>query len=168
MARPSSPTAYSRTQILLHWTIAALVIYQLVFGHDIKDLGRALRDGQTPDFFQALPGNLHIWFGFAILGLTLWRLALRMTRGAPPAPEGTRASLFVMKAVYLLFYGLLIAAPVSGAIAWYLGIHDIGEIHEKVKPVFIVLIGLHVAATVWHSLIRKDDTLRRMLSARPS
>ena len=31
------------------------------------------------------------------------------------------------------------------------------------KPLFIVLIALHVLATLWHQFVRHDGTLRRML-----
>ncbi|WP_198647132.1 cytochrome b [Pannonibacter carbonis] len=154
---------YSPTQIGLHWVIAALVLFQIIFGDGIKDLGRALKRGTEPDTATVILGNLHIWFGAAILALTLWRLALRITRGAPAPAGGNTITLGLMKAAHGLFYALLLAMPVTGLVAWYLGVHDAGEIHEAMKPVFVLLIALHVLAVVWHRAVLKDDTMARML-----
>lgn len=169
MSQPASPRlspdGYSLQQIALHWVIAALVIFQLVFGDAIKDLGRALNRGTEPDIATLVLGNLHIWAGILILALTLWRLALRFTRGAPEPAGGNAVTLGLMKAAHGLFYLLLLLMPVSGMVAWYLGIHDAGEVHEAMKPVFILLIVLHVLAVVWHRIVLKDDTATRMFRA---
>lgn len=155
--------SYSPAQIGLHWAIAALVLFQIIFGDWIKDLGRALTRGTEPDTATVILGNLHIWFGAAILALTLWRLALRITRGAPAPAGGNAITLGLMKAAHGLFYVLLLAMPVTGLVAWYLGVHDAGEVHEAMKPVFVLLIALHVLAVVWHRIVLKDDTMARML-----
>ena len=42
----SQPASYSRAQIALHWAIALLVFFQLIFGESIADYGHALRDGE--------------------------------------------------------------------------------------------------------------------------
>lgn len=157
-----APAAYSTSQVLLHWIIAALIIFQLVFGESIKDYGHTLRDGEVPSTLVWLMGNLHIWVGVAVLALTLARLALRLTRAAPPAPALAAPLLLAMRATYALFYALLLAAPVTGLVAWYGGVHISGEIHEILKPVFIVLITLHVLAALWHRFVLKDDVMSRM------
>ncbi|MHC5652615.1 cytochrome b [Stappia sp. ICDLI1TA098] len=163
----ATPPSYSPAQIGLHWLIAALVIFQLVFGESIKDYGHVLRDGKTPETLVWLMGNLHIWVGVAVLVLALARLGLRVARGAPPAPDALHPHLVTaMKSVYVLFYVLLIGAPLTGLAAWYLGIHISGEIHETLKPVFIVLISLHVLAALWHRFVLKDDVMARMLPTR--
>lgn len=162
MSRPAIQ-GYSPLQIGLHWVIAALVIFQIVFGEEIKHLGRTLNRGTDPETATLVLGNLHIWAGIAILALTVWRLALRFTRGAPAPAGGTALTLAIMKAAHGLFYALLLAMPVTGLVAWYLGVHDAGEIHEVMKPVFVLLIALHVLAVVWHRAVLKDDTMARML-----
>jgi len=35
--------------------------------------------------------------------------------------------------------------------------------HGTVGDVFYWVIGLHIVAALWHHLMRRDDTLRRML-----
>lgn len=162
MSRPAI-AGYSPTQIGLHWVIAALVLFQILFGDWIKDLGRALNRGTTPDTATLVLGNLHVWVGIAILGLTLWRLALRVTRGTPAPAGGNAITLGLMKATHGLFYVLLLVMPLTGLVAWFLGVHDAGEVHEAMKPVFVLLIVLHVLAVVWHRIVLKDDTMARML-----
>lgn len=154
--------SYSRAQILLHWLIAALVVFQLIFGESIQDYGHVLRDGQVPDGLVWLMGNLHIWVGVAVLALTLLRLSLRVRLGAPQPPALARHLRLTMHATYVAFYVLLVAVPVTGLLAWYGGIHLAGEVHETLKPVFIVLIGLHVAAALYRRFVLKDDVMSRM------
>jgi cytochrome b561 len=60
------------------------------------------------------------------------------------------------------FYVLLIAAPILGLLAYYVG-EPFGDLHEICKPLLIILIGLHAAAALFHQLWLKDGTLRRML-----
>jgi len=165
-AASTAPAAYSPTQIVLHWVVAALVVFQIVFAEAMEELGEAAEYGERIGAGEALLGNLHIWAGFAILALTVWRLVLKATHGAPPEPKGTPATLFLMRATYALFYLLLIAVPLTGAAAWYLGIEAAGEVHELSKPAFIALIALHVAATIWHGVVLKDQVMARMLPAR--
>lgn len=38
-----------------------------------------------------------------------------------------------------------------------------GEIKEISKPMFIVLIALHASTAVFHDVVLRDQTLRRML-----
>ena len=162
----SQPIAYSRAQITLHWVIAALVFFQLIFGESIADYGHALRDGATPDSMTFLLGNAHIWVGIAVLVLTLARIALRISHGAPAPVPGPKLQELVAKSIHGLFYLLLIAAPISGSVAWFLGVREAGAAHHLMKPVLIVLIVLHVAAALYHKFVLKDGVMERMLSSK--
>jgi len=162
----SQPVSYSRAQILLHWAIALLVFFQLIFGESIGDYGHALRDGTTPDSTTFLLGNAHIWTGIAVLVLMLARIALRLSHGAPAPVPGPTLQVTAAKIIHGLFYLLLVAAPLTGLAAWYLKIRPAGEVHELMKPVFIVLIVLHVVGALWHKFVLKDTTMRRMVSSR--
>jgi len=162
----TQPASYSPVHIFLHWAIAALIVFQLVFGESIKDLGRALRDGGTPDGATAFMGNAHIWVGIAILALTVIRLLIVILRGVPAPVPGSKLQLLAAKAVHGLLYLLMIVVPITGLVAWYGGVHTAGEIHELSKPAFIILIALHIVGALYHQFVLKDGTLARMASAR--
>ncbi len=61
-----------------------------------------------------------------------------------------------------LFYALLIAVPVTGLLGYYYG-DPYGELHSFAKPLFIGLIALHVAASLYHQFWRTDGLLMRMI-----
>ena len=104
--------------------------------------------------------------GIAILVLVGFRLALRLTAGAPsPQTSGTPIFDRLAHAVHWLFYALLVAMPVTGLLAYYVS-PEIGEVHEIGKPLFILLIAVHVAGALYHQFLLKDGTLRRMLVPR--
>jgi cytochrome b561 len=155
---PLPNRSYTLSQIVLHWSIAALVIWQLIFGEEMEALEHPA-DADSTELFLA---NSHLWVGFAILALVVLRIALRVVNGAPPPIETSRATAIVARISHAAFYVLLVAVPVTGILDYYFHLPT-GELHELGKPLFIVLIALHVAATLWHQFIRHDGTLRRMI-----
>ncbi len=158
ISSPWPPRSYTLGQIVLHWAIAALVVWQLLFGEEMQVLEHPAGADAT-DLFLA---NSHIWVGIAILALVVIRIALRLVHGAPPHDDSGRFTAMLSGATHLAFYVLLIAMPVTGLLAYFLELPT-GDIHQLGKPLFIVLIALHVAATLWHQFIRHDGILRRML-----
>lgn len=160
----SHPTGYTRTQIILHWVIAALVIFQLVFGEDIVPAFRAFMKGTEPASDAMLPANLHVYIGLAILVLAVLRVALRIRYGAPPLPADKNVVMhYIAKLTHLILYAAIFLMPVTGALAWYLGMGEIGELHEIGKPVIIVAVAVHAAGALWQHFGAKTDVLRRML-----
>ena len=130
--------------------------------------------------------NIHESTGLLLLALTLVRLAWRQGHPPPPldptlpAPQrlaahanhwGLYALLILMPATGFLatnawgfpltWYGLIpIPSPIGRNEAWapiLQGVHDWSAL------ALVLLIGMHVAAALFHHLIRRDDTLRRML-----
>ncbi|NAT36913.1 hypothetical protein CU661_04330 [Pseudomonas syringae pv. actinidifoliorum] len=37
------------------------------------------------------------------------------------------------------------------------------DLHKLLGKIFYYVIGLHVVAALWHHIVRKDNTLKRML-----
>jgi cytochrome b561 len=161
---PIRPKGYSGAQIGLHWLIAALVFFQLIFGESIKEAAEALeRDGSVPADL-AFSANLHVYAGVAILVLAVVRLVLRLGLGAPAAPEGTpRLQALFASTVHWAFYLLLIGVPVSGLVAWFVT-PAAGAFHTLAKPVFIVLILVHLAGVVIHQFVGKESVAQRMIT----
>lgn len=156
-----APKGYSVTQIGLHWIVAVLIVLQLVFGEAIGDAWEEMEEGGAAVYDAG--ALFHIGVGVAVLVLTLWRLSLRASRGAPPAPMD-EPPLFRMLAHlgHLALYALMIVAPLTGLVAWFGGLEAAAEVHEVMKPLFIVLILAHVGAVIWHQVWLKDNLLERM------
>ena len=93
---------YSSGAILLHWTIALALAFQLALGFAMpkNESGFALY-------------QLHKSVGITILLLTLARLAWRLTHRPPPAVEGGFQG-FLAKAVHTLLYVFMVGAPLAG------------------------------------------------------
>lgn len=158
---------YRLSQVVLHWSIAALVIFQLVFGESMAEVVEAAEEGGTaPPLDQSL-ASAHYWVGIAVLALVALRLALRIRLGVPGATGETPLLALAATTVHAVFYVLLVLVPVTGLLAYYVG-DPWGDVHEIGKPVFIVLILLHTAGALFHQFWLRDGTLRRMLVPRRS
>lgn len=136
----------------------------------------------TPDAFL----NLHMSFGLVLLPiaalLLLMRLVRPVTKLVTPAPAWMSA---VATAMHYLLYILLILLPFSG---WaYASTHHLpikvfglfmlpplleatssigrtfGGMHEGFASLIVVLVGIHIAAALYHHVWLKDGVLRRML-----
>lgn len=159
-----SPAGYTTIQIALHWAIAALIIFQLVLGEDIKPAYRAFARGTEPASADLLNANLHVYIGLAVLFLAIWRLAIRLMRGAPEAPAGESPSLKrLAAATHFVLYLSIFGMPVTGALAWYFDLRSMGDVHELAKPVIIVVVSLHAVAALWQHFYLRSDVLVRML-----
>ncbi len=154
---------YSRIQIALHWAIAAMIAANYLLG---DDMGRALRTHLRGGEVGLFPGMVHVWLGLAVLVLVALRLALRLAVGVPEAPAGgpellRRAGHWV----HLALYGLMIAMPVFGALAWYAGVDVAGDAHEVTANLIMLLAGLHAAAALFHHYVLRDGLILRMVRA---
>ena len=119
-----------------------------------------------------------------VLALVWFRLAWKLGNAEPaivPAPAAWQRR--AAHAAEWTFYALMVALPVLGVLMMQadgravalLGLslpvlvgadeglaHRLEDVHEWLGNALIVLIGLHVAATVWHGVVLRDNTLARM------
>ena len=164
MAIVRAPAGYTGMQIVLHWIIAGLVIFQVIFGEEIKPAYRAARraaEASAQDLFNA---NIHVYIGSTILLLALWRLFLRLRHGIPMLPENENAILkWIAIATHGVLYFVIFAMPVTGMVAWFGGINAAGEIHELGKPVIVVFVAIHAAGALWQHFFVRNGVLVRML-----
>jgi cytochrome b561 len=157
----SHPKGYSRTQIFLHWGVAALIVAQFVLHEPIAEAWDAIEDGLSVSFNPLVAA--HVFGGIAILLLAIWRLFLRAARGVPAAPDSEPPVLRKAAHVaHLALYGLMLAMPISGIVAWFGGVEAAAEVHEAMKPALLILVALHVVATLWHQFWLRDGLLARM------
>lgn len=129
--------------------------------------------------------GIHKYVGVTILGLGLLRIVWTLVQPSVAALDGPRWQQISAKAVHGLLMLWLVAMPLTG---WTMSsaagrpvsfwgwftlpplvspdrafARQMAEIHETLALVGLALIAVHVVAAVWHHVVVKDDTLRRML-----
>lgn len=165
---------------ILHWLIAALLIVQIGLG-----LGA---DGAPRARAEAL-GNLHAQLGVVLLALILVRIGWRIAAPPPPLPASLGAwQRRGAAGVHRALCALLFAMPVSGLVVWMwiggplvlMGLVPLplprlagedefwlsvaGHAHEWGAWALIGLAAGHIAAALWHQLVRRDRLIsQRML-----
>jgi cytochrome b561 len=156
---------YSLAQRALHWITVLLVFFNLVFPGRIEHVTDTFDDGGVPNPADLFSANLHVYAGFAILGLTVLRLLLRVVQGAPGKPPGEPDVFHLLGNLsHGLLYAVLIVMPVLGIAKYFFEIDGAGDLHGgPVKVILWVLIGLHVAAVLVHQFWWKTNTLVRMI-----
>jgi len=170
---------YTPAAKALHWLVVALLFCQYSIAWTMPDIGRDTK----PDRMI----NLHFSFGVLILLVIAIRLVWRWTHAEPGPPTGVPLwTVRSSRAIHYLLYLLLALLPLLGwtnasfrgfdvslfgllrlpqliatrtpGFAWT------GEVHFLLSNYLLLpLAGLHIAAALYHRLIRKDRVLRRML-----
>lgn len=165
----------------VHWlTVLAIVVAYL-----LVDLGED--EGNESSATPSLMLQGHYLAGLAVLALLLPRVLARLATPVPPiVPPPRKLVVLAAHAVHLALYVFLLVQPVLGILQvnyagqpvtlpwvdWRLPVlvgpdhaaHEfIGELHETLGEIFYWVIGLHIAAALWHHYIVRDNTLRRML-----
>ncbi len=151
---------YSRAHVILHWVTLLLILQQFVFHDGISNAFRAMLRGQ--DIVPSPAIAAHVFGGFLVFVFALTRIAMRASHGVPPEAEAPPAQKLAAKAVHLGLYAVMIAMPVSGAVAWFQGVEAAGDAHEVMKVLLLVLVGLHVLGSLWNQFVMKDGLMRRM------
>ena len=172
---------FSGTQRVLHWVMAIMVLAMLF-------IGVSMVSTLKPRFLILI--SIHKPLGIAILALAVLRLGVRLRLGAPPLPDDLpQTQALAAKLSHFLLYALLIAMPLVGWGMLSAGGYPIvlyGPLHlPAIMPhddqlqalllrTHIVLayllfatVLLHVAAALFHALIRRDGVFRAMAGVGP-
>ncbi|MCC2612366.1 cytochrome b/b6 domain-containing protein [Neorhizobium sp. Rsf11] len=159
-----TPVSFSLPQRAVHWATALLVFFNLLFTEGMEEWNRAVRRTGSATAEQVASANIHAYVGIAILILLALRIILRFTSGAPAAPPEEPALFrFGAKLVHAALYVLLIAIPLTGIGAYYLGNSQAGEVHAEVlKTLLWIVIAAHVLGALMHQFYWKTNVLRRM------
>ena len=151
---------YNTAQILLHWAIAALIIFNYFVS---EGMGRAfhqhLDDSNTG---YGLVSSLHVYVGLAIIALVVIRIIVRLV-SRKTKKDSPNLLDKISHITHEILYLLMFLVPVFGAIAWYLGIHFMGDVHEITMNIMMTIVLLHAAAALFHQYVLKDGTLLKML-----
>jgi cytochrome b561 len=177
----------SRTAMLLHWSIAALILVEFAF---------------ALSFSRFNPGNLwyfraayrmHMSAGMALLALSASCVVWRLLHTYPALPQDMHAVTRALATIaHVLLYVFIVAVPVTGWVIlsarnapvamlgklnWpniaYLAHLRYGQrvsindfllpIHAKLSYIGLGLVGLHISAALYHHFWRRDEVLVRML-----
>lgn len=161
---PASITGYSLPQKALHWTMALLILFNLIFSDGMEHWNRLVRHGQpvTPEDISS--ANIHAYVGISILVLCLIRLCLRLVQGVPEAPlEEPPLAKLVAKIAHWAFYAIFILMPFTGIGKYYFGNETAGQLHSgPLKLLLWALIVLHILGVLVHQLYWRTNLLRRM------
>lgn len=161
MSATTKTAGYSRAQVIIHWAVVALILFQLFFHEGMEMAFDARMDG------EGAAGNPvpHIIAGVLVLVLAAARVIIRLRRGAPPHPEGQPAILGVLANVtHGLIYVLLFLLPISGAVAWFGGVEGAGDVHGgPLRLALIAVVILHVTGALVQQFVLRSGVLMRML-----
>lgn len=178
MSEKKSAAGYGPFGKLLHWLVFALLVAQYALGWTMPDVHR----GTKPDGLIAW----HLGVGAVIVAVIVIRLIWRFSYPVPLETENTPPwqNLVARATHWLLYLGLVVLvllgwanasargfpitlfgivplpplAPVGSRIGM-----EAGDIHIFVGWCLLALIGLHVAAALYHRIILRDRVLQRML-----
>lgn len=170
---------YGGLSRLNHWLgavlFASLLIVGFILSYDV-----------LPDDQAGEVRNLHKATGTLLFFFALWRVTWRIGQGfPPPASDRTGWEITLSKAVHYAMLLALIIMPLSGITMSLMGGRGIDmyglftipaiaemkdlartmrQVHGLAAYTLVILIALHIAGALKHSLIDRDGTLRRMLS----
>jgi cytochrome b561 len=167
---------FAAPQRLLHWLMAICILSMLF-------IGVGMVSTVTPKYLTLV--QIHKPLGIAILLLALIRLALRIYYGSPalPADLPEPMKLAAELSQYVL-YALMIGMPLLGwcmlsaasyPVVLFGGVHLpsilpvsdslhtlLWHAHYYLAFAFFAIILMHVAAILFHKLIRRDGVFETM------
>lgn len=159
-------SGYTRIQIILHWAIALLVVFQFVGSGTISSLIEQV--GLTASSAETIPllARTHVIAGLLTFALMLIRVFMRFTKGAPALPkEETAMMKMAAHATHGILYLALFLMPVSGAAAWFGQIELADTAHLTLKFVLLGFVALHITAALYHQFVLKNGLIKRMMKA---
>ena len=158
---------WSKRQVVLHWTVVVLVVVQLLLGETMEEAWEAREEGVAAAA-APLAAWLHVVVGASVLLIMLYRLYLRRTLGHPPRPANQPQWAATAGAVtHWALYALLLLMPLSGAVAWFLGVERAADAHSgPLRLALIAMVLLHAAGALTEHFVFSSPVLKRMLGMR--
>ncbi|MBP1805699.1 cytochrome b [Rubellimicrobium aerolatum] len=167
---PSERTAharhgYSSYQIALHWTVAVLVVFNLLLGSGMEQVYDAVGANETVT--QWGPAFVHIALGVTIFLVMIARLTARLKRPVETAADSKHRILALLGRInHWAFYAVLLLMPPLGALAWFAGQDWAAGLHGLLAWVLLVLIALHIGGALLH-LVLGENIIRRIVRPTP-
>lgn len=167
---------HHRAIVTLHWLTALLVSTAFV----IALVRTGIEEGESRRFWL----DMHRSIGLLLLILVFVRAAARLVWGREPVNVLPRNLRLVSALSHVALYAVMLSLPLVGwaqssarsqhfrlfglpmpsLLAQDVELADVlGAWHERLAWSFLILIGLHAAAALWHHYMRGDGVLRSML-----
>jgi cytochrome b561 len=175
-----SPRHFAPAARWLHWSMAVGLLAMLFIG-----AGMAASVSERHQWLL----QLHKPLGIALLLLAIIRVAVRLSTRQPPLPADLpRPQAFAAKASHWLLYGLMLSLPLLGwtmlsaagdPVSLGAGIElppligpdartfaVLRTAHGYLAYLLFITVLVHLAAALYHGLIRRDGVLRSMARSR--
>ena len=172
----SAQTHFSPLARLIHWAMAVAILAMLFVG-----VGMVATVSHAHNVLLAI----HRPLGIALLALVILRILVRIRRGTPPLPADLPApQRLVAKLSHLVLYALMAAMPLIGwsmlsaggfpvtlfgaLHLWPIVPHDVRlyallrSLHTYLAFALFATVLMHLAAALFHGLIRRDGVLASM------
>jgi cytochrome b561 len=169
-------TRFAAPQKFLHWFMAACILSMLF-------IGVGMVSTVAPKYLTLV--HIHKSLGIAILVLVVIRLALRFYYGAPALPTDLPMPIkLAAELSQYVLYALMIAMPLIGwgmlsatshPVILFSGVNLpailpvnpnlyslLRRAHYLLAFAFFALILMHIAALLFHKLVRKDGVFETM------
>jgi cytochrome b561 len=170
----------------LHWTMAALILFQLGYGLYMTQFVQDL-------LVRFTLTQIHKSWGFVVFVLACLRVAWRLAnRARPPLPPMPRWQVRAAAASHRLLYLFMFLMPLSGWVMasasptqdllqmqnlvfgrfalpdpWVPGVKPVEDaawwVHTTAAIALTVVLAIHAAAALRHQLVDHDHLLARML-----
>jgi cytochrome b561 len=167
-------------QRALHWLMAVCILAMLF-------IGVGMVSTIAPKYLPLIA--THKWLGTVIFLLALIRLAVRWHYGAPPLPADLPAPMkLAAELSHYVLYFLMIIMPLLGwsmlsaanyPVVLYGGVHlpmlvpqrdslhtMLWNAHFYLAFLFFAIVLLHIAAALFHGLVRHDGVFEAMAPVR--
>jgi cytochrome b561 len=169
-------TSFSPLQRTLHWLMAVCIVAMLF-------IGVGMVSTIAPLHLTLI--SIHKPLGITILLLVILRLIVRLRYGAPALPADLPGPIKLAAGLsHVALYALMIVMPLLGwamlsaggyPVVLFPGVHLPSIVsqsdrlhtlfwntHQLLAFAFFALILLHLAAALFHALIRRDGVFRSM------
>lgn len=182
--RRADARSWSGLSKLFHWVMALAILSTTALMYYIVNFPDLNDPAQRAEYSRLL--KHHKSLGLVVLFLVVFRFVWNHWRARPPMPSGIPASqIRTSKTVHAVIYlGMLVipllgwsASMTYGGRTHFFGLFELPVLLPKniewaniLQPAHIwaawgllALVGIHVAAALWHHLGRRDATLVQML-----
>ena len=158
--------SYHLSQIIIHWVIALLVIYQFISGEKIEFLVlESCIKSETNDLKSCQYLNNHYVVGIIIFLLMIFRLFLRILFGSPQLPKSVPLIIKIFaKLSHGIIYSILLLMPILGLYMYYFNSEVSQFLHIVFSKILLFLILLHICAVAFHEGVLESKLFYRMAS----